>query len=411
MDKRQQILIKLLSAAIRGQQQIVLQCEELDWNELYNEAMAHEVHTLIYPIAQSLSSQFEIRSDLMAEWNKLVLLSGMHQVQHIQQMSEVIAAFNKSNIPVIALKGLVLRDIYPNPDLRTMSDADILVHKEDITRATNLLFILGYHISSSDNKHIHFDHESYLPIELHQSIISYERFNHIAALEDTLWENAVKKNIGSTPVLSFCPEDQLLHLCLHMASHIKSTGFGLRQLCDMVVWVEWNRELIDWDSFVEKSKTCEIDILAQALFAIGNRLFEMPIPDPLYHESLEDEPYINMLIEDILSAGVYGRKTTGRVISNLQMHFSGNEDAKTQKDRILNTLSLIFPSPKKLGQRYSYAKKHRILIPVAWGHRMVWSVIRKDLNTNDKMDYIFTTEGTKAIREERSKLLHWLQLR
>ena len=40
--------------------------------------------------------------------------------------------FNKNNIPVIVLKGLVVRDLFPNPTLRTMCDADILVKEKDL---------------------------------------------------------------------------------------------------------------------------------------------------------------------------------------------------------------------------------------------------------------------------------------
>lgn len=53
---------------------------------------------------------------------------------------EVISrCFEEEQIPFVLLKGATIRNLYPEPWLRTASDIDILVHEYDIDRACALL--------------------------------------------------------------------------------------------------------------------------------------------------------------------------------------------------------------------------------------------------------------------------------
>lgn len=410
MDKNQQTLIKLLSAAIRGREITELDFDGVDWRALYEEAKAHEVYTLIYPAISNLAHKIATDSTLLAEWQRAVLYSGMTQIQHIEQMSRVLSSFNNAGIPVIALKGLVLRDLYPQPELRTMSDADILVKRKDIDRSKNLLLKMGYHIHGEDIKHIHFKHQSYPPIELHQSLVDYNKFKNSGFLEDTLWKNAVAAALCSIPAFSLSLGDQVLHLFLHMASHFKSCGFGLRPLCDLVLMIERNRESINWNYFAEKAELCGLFNFASTILLVCKKLFGLEIPEVIYNPNLENEPFVEAIISDIFAGGAYGDKDSDRLISGLRLHFSKHAGSKSPGGRLENFLSLVFPPVIKLGTRYSYAKKHSFLLPAAWIHRAVWFLIRRDVNGYQKKNSVLPSSRIKAIGEERTKLLDWLQL-
>ena len=55
------------------------------------------------------------------------------------EFSRVCELLAKAEIPFIALKGSVLRKYYPHPWMRTSCDIDILVRKEDHTRAKEVI--------------------------------------------------------------------------------------------------------------------------------------------------------------------------------------------------------------------------------------------------------------------------------
>ena len=40
-------------------------------------------------------------------------MSNVYQINHIKQISNILSIFNDKNIPIIVLKGLVIRDLYP----------------------------------------------------------------------------------------------------------------------------------------------------------------------------------------------------------------------------------------------------------------------------------------------------------
>jgi len=405
MDKVMEVLVKLLSVAIRGQNVYEVNCAGLDWARIYEEAKAHEVHTFIYPMVKNL-----IDEQLNEKWKKTVIISEAYQVQHIYRIMEVLKNFNISGVPVIVLKGLALMVLYPNPELRTMGDADILVRLEDLERAKALLFEMDYYIDSFDSKHIHFSHKGHFPIELHSYIINYEKMEKLPYLESLLWENAVQATIFGIPVLKLSPQDQILHLCLHMILHIKSAGFGLRQLCDFVLYVEKSREEVDWAAFFDRCKTYGIYEFVNAIFVVCNRLYRMELPHSIDVVKSEDEHYIDMLIDYIFVGGAYGVRIWEREIVSQLMYMSVNKDEERIGSRIINKLCFIFPSPRKLSNRYSYAKKYPGLVPIAWVHRFFNCINRKDFTLYQKKSYLIPTETIKSVKEEMTQLFHWLQL-
>ena len=60
-------------------------------------------------------------------------------MKFIKFTCRIFCLFQEKNIDFIVLKGIYLRYLYPNPDLRTMSDIDILVHKEDLDKISEIL--------------------------------------------------------------------------------------------------------------------------------------------------------------------------------------------------------------------------------------------------------------------------------
>jgi hypothetical protein len=57
-------------------------------------------------------------------------------------------------------------------------------------------------------------------------------------VESKVWTHSVTKTIGDAYVLCLGTEDFLMHLCLHMAVHMRCGGFGLHQLCDLLLLAE-----------------------------------------------------------------------------------------------------------------------------------------------------------------------------
>lgn len=278
MNCTEKTLISLLSASIMNKNIQGENFKTVNWRDVYEEALAHDVYSLIYPVIKKLSKTYSIDKTLISEWRDAAVISGLIQINHIKQMKIVFENFEKACIPVIALKGLVLRDLYPRAELRTMSDADILVHKEDIERADKILINLGYYKHVSTDVHNTYTQNGRLHIEVHWTLIDELCIRTISEFNNTLWQNTRTINIHDIQVLSLSREYQLIHIILHMASHMIKSGFGIRQLLDVVVFVEGERDNINWNLFFQQARCYNIEKFVTTIFILCNELFKVELP-------------------------------------------------------------------------------------------------------------------------------------
>jgi hypothetical protein len=406
MNSSQSTLVSLLSAAIRAKSLENLELEKVNWREVFDEAKAHDVYPLIYPLIKGISKHHFLDEVLMSEWRNATLMCGIIQLNHINQMKKVFQSFKEVNIPIIALKGLVLREMYPSPEFRAMGDADVLVHKEDVKEAEKVLISLGYVKFGTIPIHISFEHKNHLSIDLHSSLVDANQIKSVAAFEDTLWKNTRIVTMKGLPVLSLSLEYELLHLILHIASHMIKSGFGLRQLCDVVVFVEKEKDNIDWNLFFEKAKAYQIEKLVMTIFILCQELFSMDLPNKDNIQYLKHNQYIELFINELFSSGAFGKKNLIRINSTRLLHDNYNNKEKSTR-KINFIISFLFPSPKNISKKYFYAKKYPLLIVVAWIHRIAYTLYLNGLSIFVQIRSLYSTA---TIARDRLKLLRWLQL-
>ena len=165
---------------------------------------------------------------------------------------KICAALNENCIPYIPLKGSVLKDLYPEPWMRTSCDIDILVHEEDldkavtaIERSTDFKSIgRGYHDVSMVNSAVH--------LELHFSI--KEQIEDIDRLLANAWDYARKTENGSCYI--FSPEYQIFHTLAHMSYHLRHSGLGIRPFLDL--WLLKTKTIYDEITLQQYCSTCGI---------------------------------------------------------------------------------------------------------------------------------------------------------
>ena len=372
MNEIQSYIIKNLNYSLRGRKTDIPLNTNINWNEVIEECRQHQISSLVYS-GISKESLKNIDKNTLDKWKRETFMSGVYQINHIKQISNVLSILNTNNIPVIVLKGLVVRDLYPKSELRTMGDADILVHDNDLDKVSSILTGIGYIEHSRTEYHIDFCREN-SHIEVHWTLASEEIFDGIVEFKNELWERAVEVNIGDSKALSMCDEDLLLHLCIHMAKHFRNDGFGIRQVCDVMLVVEQRWKFIDWDSFIIKAKRSKIDKFTMSIFVICNKLFGMSIPNELEKYKVRGDKYINLIVEAIFANGVHGHRDE---IANRAKSMAYEKDNK-KVNRISSFRRIYFPYSDKLGYKYMYAKKYKLLLPVAWIHRLINAIFRTD---------------------------------
>jgi len=406
MNQTEKTIISMLSASIQEKNIDNLNTDNINWLDVFEEAQAHAITAFLYPLLKSLSQYSNIDEDVLTKWKTISLICGINQIRHINQMNKVFEAFRDANIPIVALKGLVIREFYPHPEFRNMSDADILVHKEDVEKSEKILMNLGYYKHSSIEIHSTFDHKNYLSIDLHWTLVNELHIKTVADFNKTLWENTRIITMNGLPVLSLSLEYELLHLILHIASHLIKSGFGVRLLCDVVVFIEKEKNNIDWNLFFEKVKLYNIEKLMMSIFIVCNQLFNMDLPCKDSVSYFQYNNYIELLINEIFSSGIYGYRNHTRVDSTKILHHFSNTDVRsTNKIKVL--VSFLFPSSERINKKYSYAKRYPFLIPFAWLHKILFELSRNGLKFLKQIPHWYSAAG---VAKERFRLLKWLQL-
>lgn len=399
-------LKELLNSAIRGEKSCLYLKNKEEIKLFLEEAERHKVKGLIYTGWDKDISQSGISEEVLNEWKKSTFFSGIRQSNHMKNVGFVVSEFKKEGIDAIVLKGLVIRDLYPAPDQRTMNDADILVKKEDIQKTKEVLTKLGFKEGHDSCHHVDFHSKVYGEVELHWQLVDESYFRGDTSFEDGIWDRVMNVKVGGQDTLSLNWEDLLLHSCAHMASHMARVGFGIRYLCDLVVIVENKGNEICWSSFMEAAKQTRVDRFVCYLFAACDKLFGMKVPSEIDGYMKIDKGCLDELISSIYESGVHGKRN---LVDNFmgEVVFDKEDEAGSDVGIIKRFLGIIFPPVDKMSDKYDYAKQYKVLVPIAWIHHLISGIFNKDYNFFDKVKFFISTI---AISKKKNEMLKELNL-
>lgn len=248
--------------------------------------------------------------------------------------------FERHGIDFIPLKGMIMREYYPEPWMRTYGDVDILVREEVLDKATDLLVSeLGYRNEGRGYHDVSLISRAGILLELHFSLTSGEPVPEVAKILDTVWDIArVKEGYSSFHLMS----DEIFYFyhILHMVQHFENGGCGIRQFLD--IWVMNHRANFDRsriDTLLSESGYLKFE---RAVVALSEVWF-----------SGDEHTEITAELENfVIKSGVYG--TTENKIAVQQNKKNGKAGF---------ILSRLFLSFDMLAALYPSLKKHKWLFP------------------------------------------------
>lgn len=401
MEKYQEQIIDLLNSSIHDTKPKLDYSKNIDWDKIIEESNAHSVTGLLYPALKKYDNS-KLDIDVLNSLKKSTFISAVQQSKHIKETAKILELFNKNNIPVIVLKGLVIRNYYPMPDLRTMCDSDVIIHKEDLEKVRTLLLNEGFREEEDAGHHIAFFKFGF-NLEVHWTLANETFRKGQECFQEHIWNDARKIQVDGVDTLALSLEDQALHFCAHMASHMAISGFGVRQLADLVLLVEHEGKNINWNNFIEKAKKSGLYKFSLGMFKVCNYLFNMEIPKEL-NDGNNDEEVIKLVVDDIFTGGVYGQRDLSFTF-RAQVGYDIEDDSTFSM--IKRYIEIILPPPSKLSDRYVYAKKHKILLPVAWIHHIWVGLTTKEYDNESKKKFLISTLSRA---KSRNKVVRWLEL-
>ncbi len=274
--------------------------------------------------------------------------------EHQQVVSKtVFSAFEEAGIDYMPLKGSLLKELYPKPELRVMSDTDILIKTEQYDKVSAVLQSLGFTLAYESNHEIVWKRASDT-IELHKFLMPsyntyyYEYFSDAwsKAAEVSPYRYRLKQN------------DEFIFTFTHFAKHYRDGGIGIKHFIDL--WLLLSKNDLDIDYIVAELKKIRLDVF---FFNVQKAL------ETFFENSAQSSETSELIINNLIDSGVYGKKENRK--NAYAIRSAGGHKVGSIIGRLSVIRKMLFPPRKSLCKRYSVLEKAPILLPFCWLLRIV----------------------------------------
>lgn len=387
MNMMQQGVLGLIRAAITAEAAALP--EGFSLGEALDPIRQHQIIGLAYEGA--LLCGIDPKEDAMQKLRRVYYTNIVRSEQQLQALNRLFEEFQSSGIDYLPLKGSIMKALYPQPGMRPMGDADILIRMEQSDRIRPVMENLGFTEKPSNNYEWNWICPD-LYLELHKSLMPSSNPDFFRYFENA-WDRAKAEN-GCR--YTFSPEDTYVHLFVHYAKHYRGGGIGLRQLTDLWVYQRANPNL-DMD-YIRK----EMAVLMLAAFFDNTEIMLKN-----WFEGGPETEISNFMSNFIWNSGSWGERKNhavwGGIVSEKNV---GSRQGGKRKDILL----ALFPPAKILRIRYPIVEKAPWLVPVFWPVRWISALLfrRKNIRNFRKDMQARTDENTEIYQQALDRVgLHY----
>ncbi len=218
---------------------------ELDWGKFYQMAAKHGVLPLLY---DALEADERVPRGIRDLASQAAERAVQQSYRILFLCRYLIAGLEREGIQAVVLKGVGTASFYPVPELRKSGDVDLLLtDRRQLKRAEAVLKESGLTLSREQHglHHVVYETEDSIEIEVHTMLAEPFDDNWINKYLDDkpmdCRESIVRADCMGVELPILGDGYHAYELLLHMVQHFLYAGFGLKLLCDWVVF--WNREI------------------------------------------------------------------------------------------------------------------------------------------------------------------------
>ena len=224
-----------------------------------------------------------------------------------KELSELVIAFEKNHVPVIAFKGIVLsHSVYGNVSFRSFNDLDLYVRKTDLYQALEIITTRGYQNNIWEDRFrrnacLHYGGECEFVrpsrrdiVDLHWLITPPEL--QMMEFENQLWERSNTIEFAGCAVRMLSPPDLMMVLCLHGSKPVHG-WCRLNWISDIA---ELSRLLTpsEWQTLLEQVADWHVENMINLGLYLADDLFNINLPT-LVKEGISRNPKFSHLSRQI----------------------------------------------------------------------------------------------------------------
>ncbi len=267
----------------------------LDWDRFLEKSRENGISPLIFfRLNKIVKDNTDIPSDILEKLKGDYYLNAARNILIFKKLGAILEEFRQAGLEVIVLKGAALAEtIYRNLALRLMTDLDLLVRKEDLSRIDEQLKILGYYSSDILVNDIDFsstylttldyrsstDNSLSLHIHWHFVNSSIPNESYIKNINmENIWRDAEKIPIANVETRVMAPH----HLLIHLSEHALRVTHSLSKISfffDIHEAVNFHTERLDWDRLIKDSFKFNLNRMVYISLYFTSKFMQTKIPE------------------------------------------------------------------------------------------------------------------------------------
>ncbi len=336
--------------------------ENKEKSELFNLSCKHFLDTLIGMTLQKSGVS------VSAKWNENISKSIRKTILFNAERSKLLAFMEKQGIWHMSLKGIILKDFYPDASMRQMSDNDILFDSEYADTVKKYMLSNGYkEISSGKGNHDVYKKPPVYNFELHRSLYGFSHKKGWKEYYSNIYERLIQDG-DSIYSFHMTDEDFYIYITSHAYKHYSKCGTGIRTLLDFYVYLKEKKSSLNF-SYIQS----ECEKLGISEFETESRKLCEKVFSPDFIKKYQPEKSENIFSDDekkmlmyYFESGVYG---------NLKNQIEHNLN-KCNTSKLKYALRRLFPD-RNYYANFPLLNKYKILIPFFWLYRIGRTVFSK----------------------------------
>ena len=305
----------------------------------------------------------------------LLVKSTMNSLAQVCAVKELEKALESEGVKFQFLKGTILKKVYPSPEMREMSDIDVMIYDPSLDKAEEVVKKLGYELVGSVKHHVIYKKDPFIVLEVHWSL-----YDKNVDRSQYLYFNDSSRAVpveGKKYSYEYTKEDFYVYMIAHIGKHFYENGCGIRNLLDIYIYIEKYKNILDRKRIREGLETCGLLSFERYMRSLAY----------IWLEKKEADEFFASLFDYMLGCGIYGKGENG-IWGQLAKQATENDNLRKK---------YYFPDAGYMKENYPWLEGKEFLLPVAWGIRAAKGISNGAGNRNEVLTNTDISEQRKIL--------------
>lgn len=305
------LLLELLQVSLGIRDSLSRVPSSVEWEGLLNESQLQAVSGICVDGIERLPDNQRPPFDILMQWIGLCQIIETQNTLHKSVLIKTRDCLAIGGVKVAFMKGLVCGSRYANHKRRACGDIDFVVEENDFAKTLDLLETIG----TVDRELIHEHHGMAfvddVQLEPHYKVHNFQNPSVDKAMQKLFAEvfpqKLVEIEIGGEKIPVFPPAFECALLVGHMVNHVYAEGLGLRQVVDLMMFIQKEHEAIKYEECQRYLWLMKMERALRIFAFVCEEYLGMSHGFLSIEYTAKEKQFANKLMEDILEVGNFGR--------------------------------------------------------------------------------------------------------